>query len=100
MEEYPRTRMSSTPSKMNKHQSRMNKRMTDAVLQVLQSGAWTDPPKQYESNRMKHDRIANQIADILRNSGLNAEAWATYGGDKKFGITLRCGPYTMFVEPN
>lgn len=70
----------------------------EAIASVLRTGVQDTPPE-CESNRMKHERIAQLIATEMRVRGLkNVDAWAVYEGDKKFSYALRSGKYIMNVK--
>ena len=83
------------PSKMNTTQNKM----IQAITSVLRTGIQDTPKNEYESNRMRHERIASLIAEEMKVQGLkNVDSWAVYEGDDKFSYTLRSGKYMMFVK--
>lgn len=70
----------------------------EAITSVFRTGVQYTPPEN-ESNRMKHERIAQLIAAEMRVRGLkNVDAWAVYEGDKKFSYALRTGKFVIFVK--
>lgn len=77
----------------------MNSKVTQAVVAVLQSGAMSAPPREFETLRMKHTRIATLFVEELARRGVpNARAWTVYEGNKKFSFTIEVGPWVFFLK--
>jgi hypothetical protein len=74
-------------------------RIVNAVAQVAKTGSMSQPPREGESRRMKHTRIANDMAELLIGEGFNAVAWPVYEGEGRFSFVVRVGDLVMFAKP-
>lgn len=73
--------------------------MIESINSVFHTGIQDTPKKECESERMKHERIAQLIVKEMRTRGLKkVDGWAVYQGDNQFSYTLRAGNVMMMLK--
>lgn len=82
-----------------KHASKMIDRITRAIACVCADLPWVDPPREGESEWMKHERVAQQVANTVgMKLNKSATGWAILKEDCGFQYAVRVQDFVVFLD--